>query len=293
MMKIQLKLVLVTILLFIHGLPVLAGGGWVHSKGKGYFKLSQWWVIADKHFTDSGDTDPNVTMGTLNTSIYGEYGITDRLNIQLYFPFLSRSFHNSVISGTTGVTAIPGRAVNSIGDTDIGLKYGFLTNTKIVVSGHVWLGLPLGKSDFDPSSTDVVPLLTGDGEFNQIVGFTASTAKSFGSVNAFTSIGFEFNNRTNGFSDETRLNFEIGAVIKDRLILVYKLRWLNSLQNGNSTVENGASIFSNNTEYLGYTYEIAYNVTSKFGITFNYGSVYSGKLIFANPSYSGGIYMTL
>lgn len=271
----------------------LAGGGWVHHKGRGYFKISQWWVVADKHYTDTGDTDPNITMGTFNTSLYGEYGITDRLNVQAYIPFFSRSYHNEVVSGTTGSLSIAGNAVNSFGDTNIGLKYGLLTDKPIVLSAHMWLGLPFGKNDYDPNDTAVVPLLTGDGEFNQIIGLTASTSKALGKINAFTSLGVEFNNRTNGFSDETRVNFELGAVFIEKLILVYKLQWLNSLQNGDSNVENGASIFSNNAEFLAYTYEIAYNVTDKIGITFNYGSVYSAKLIFASPSYSAGVYFNL
>jgi len=270
-----------------------AGGGWVHTKGKGYFKIGQWWVIADKHYTDTGQTDPNITMGTFNTSFYGEYGISDRLNAQIFFPFFSRSFHNETVSLGTGEVDIEGRAVNSIGDTDIGLKYGLIVGKPIVLSAHFWLGLPLGKNDFDPNDANTIPLLTGDGEFNQIVGLTASTAKSFGTVDAFTSLGVEFNNRTNGFSDETRVNFEVGTVIKEKLILVYKLRWLNSLKNGDSNVENGASIFSNNSEYLGYTYEIAYNITKQLGATFNYGAVYSANLIFANPSYEVGIYFNL
>lgn len=273
---------------------VEAGGGWVHSKGKGYFKIGQWWVIADKHYSDNGGIDNDgVTRGTFNTSFYGEYGIADRLNAQIYFPFFSRSYNNEVKSLGTGDVDIEGRAVNSIGDTDIGLKYGLIVGKPVVLSAHFWLGLPLGKSDFDPEDEITVPLLTGDGEFNQIIGLTASTSKSFGAINAFTSLGVEFNNRTNGFSDETRVNFELGAVIKEKLILVYKLRWLNSLQNGNSNIENGASIYSNNAEYLGYTYELAYNITKQFGATFNYGAVYSAKLIFANPSYSVGVYFNL
>ncbi|MEO9805930.1 MAG: hypothetical protein ABJF04_21910 [Reichenbachiella sp.] len=288
-----IKLTLVLLCILVTSQRSFAGGGWVHAKGKGYFKIGQWWVIANKHYTTTGDVDPNVTIGTFNTSFYGEYGITDRLNAQVYFPFFARSYHNEVVSGTTGSTNISGRAVNSIGDTDIGLKYGLIVGKPVVLSAHLWLGLPLGKNDFDTNDAATIPLLTGDGEFNQIVGLTASTAKSFGSVNAFVSLGFEFNNRTNGFSDETRVNFEAGAVIKDKLILAYKLRWLNSLQNGDSNIENGASIFSNNTEYVGYTYEVAYNITQKFGATFNYGSVYSGELIFANPSYSLGIYFNL
>ncbi|MEP3390037.1 MAG: hypothetical protein ABJO02_17730 [Reichenbachiella sp.] len=288
-----LKFTLVLSSMLILSNDLLAGGGWVHAKGRGYFKIGQWWVVADKHYTDTGETDPNVTMGTFNTSFYGEYGITDRLNGQIYFPFFSRSYHNEVVSGTTGEVNIPGRAINSIGDTDIGLKYGLVVGKPVVLSAHLWLGLPLGKSDFDPNDVNTVPLLTGDGEFNQIVGLTASTSKTVGSVNAFVSLGAEFNNRTNGFSDETRVNFELGAVIKEKLILVYKLRWLNSLQNGDSTVENGASIFSNNAEYVGYTYEVAYNITKNFGATFNYGAVYSAKLIFANPSYDVGVYFNL
>jgi hypothetical protein len=276
---------------FIH--HANAGGGWVHHKGKGYFKLSQFWVKADKHFTDTGDIDPNVTIGYFNTSIYGEYGITDKLNAQIFFPFYSRSYHNAVISGTTGQTDIPGRAVNSIGDTQIGLKYGLVANGKIALSTHVWLNLPFGKNEFDPNGALVVPLLTGTGEFNQIYGFDLSTSKNFNNVNAFTSLGGQFNNRTNGYSDETRVNFEIGAVIFDKLILVYKLRWLNSLHNGDDTLENGSSLFSNNAEYLGYTYEIAYNATEKFGITFSYGSVYKAKLILASPAYSAGVYLNL
>ncbi|MEO9966546.1 MAG: hypothetical protein ABJF11_12190 [Reichenbachiella sp.] len=270
-----------------------AGGGWVHAKGKGYFKIGQWWVIADKHYIDDGSTDPNTTIGTFNTSFYGEYGLSDKWDVNLYFPFFSRSFNNEEVSLATGQVDREGRAVNSIGDMDIGIKYGLIQNKPIVLSAHLWLGLPTGKSDVDLDDNSKVPLLTGDGEFNQRVGLTASTARSFGKFNTFVSLGLEFNNRTNGFSDETRVNFELGAVINEKLILAYKLQWLNSLNNGNASIENGASIFSNNAEYVGYTYEIAYNLTDRVGLTANYSSVYSAKLILASPAYSFGVYFNL
>ncbi|UXX78974.1 hypothetical protein N7E81_16595 [Reichenbachiella carrageenanivorans] len=292
MMKLH-KMAILALVLISGTQAAEAGGGWVHAKGKGYFKISQWWVVADQHYTSTGGVDPNVTMGTFNTSIYGEYGISDRLNAQIYFPFFSRSFNNEVVSKGTGEVTIKGDAVNSIGDTNIGVKYGLIVDKPIVLSAHIWLGLPLGKSDYDRNDDNVVPLLTGDGEFNQIVGLTASTAKTFGGVNVFASLGAEFNNRTNGYSDEIRVNFELGAVLKEKLILVYKLRWLNSLRNGDSNFEDGASLFSNNAEYVGYTYEIAYNLTDKIGLSANYGAVYSAKLIFASPSYEVGVYLNL
>lgn len=268
-----------------------AGGGWVHTKGKGFFKLSGWWISANNYYNlDGSSVSASGNFSYYNVNAYGEYGLTDKLEVQVYFPFLSQAKHGDIAGGST----ISGRSIASVGDADIGIKYGFIQNKPIVVSGHLILGLPLGKNEIDPNAGFTnVPLSTGDGEFNQMIGLTASTSKSFGSVNGYTSLGFEFNNRTNGYSDETRLNFEVGAVIKEKLILAYKLRLLNSLKNGNKDLEFGASLFSNNTEYLAYTYEIAYNVTDKIGLTFNYAAVYNAKLILAAPTYSVGTYVNL
>ena len=57
----------------------IAGGGWPQPKGKAYFKLSEWWVVADKHFTLDGFKDPNVTTALYNTTFYGEYGFTNQI----------------------------------------------------------------------------------------------------------------------------------------------------------------------------------------------------------------------
>ena len=40
-----------------------AGGPWPQKKGHGYFKLSEWWIVFDEHYTDTGNLDPNVTTG--------------------------------------------------------------------------------------------------------------------------------------------------------------------------------------------------------------------------------------
>ena len=73
------------------GMPNLsfAGGGWPQPKGSGFIKYSNYWLIADQHYTGSGLIDPNRTNGIFSTSIYAEYGITDRLTGVVYFPFLT------------------------------------------------------------------------------------------------------------------------------------------------------------------------------------------------------------
>lgn len=270
------------------GSSAIAGGGWTHDQGSGYLKLSHWFSISDQHFTTTGAIDPNLTTGVMNTSLYGEYGISDRVEAMLYFPFLSYAFANAEISATSGETLVPGESITSVGDTDIGIKYGLVKNKSIVLSTYLWLGLPLGNS----SGGTLGNLQTGDGEFNQMLGIVASSGGPVNDfLNMFTSLGVEYNNRNLGYSDELRINFELGGILWDKLILIYKLNNLSSLNNGDTVEENPlGGLFSNNREYLAFTAEVGYNLTNKVGLTANYGGAYSGKLIFANPSYSFGVY---
>ena len=196
------SLLLVTNLLF-------AGGGWPQPKNHGYFKLSQWWVISNQHFTDTGMIDPNVTTGTFNTSIYAEYGFTDRLTGIVYFPFFSRVYSNNIVSGTTGKIIVPGDAINSIGDTDISLKYGLIINKPVVLSATLSLGLPFGESAGGSQGN----LQTGDGEFNQMLTFDAGTGFNIGKVSAYSNAYFGFNQRNGGYSDEWRFGIEAGATL--------------------------------------------------------------------------------
>jgi len=99
-------------------------GGWPQPKGHGFFKLSEWWIVSDQHYTDQGRIDPNLTNGIFNTSIYAEYGFTNRLTGIIYAPIFSRSLHYNTVSATTGEVSIAGEAINSIGDFDVSVKYG-------------------------------------------------------------------------------------------------------------------------------------------------------------------------
>ena len=282
-------ILLITGLLFSANL--FAGGGWPQPKGQGYFKLYQWWVIADRHYTDAGLIDPNVTNGIFNTSFYGEYGFTDRLTGVVNFPFFSRAYFNNTLSATTGDLLVPGEAINSIGDTDIGLKYGLVTNRRIAVSATLTLGLPLGNSAGGTAGN----LQTGDGEFNQMLQVDAGTGFSLGSVPAYANIYAGFNHRTNGFSDEIRYGVEAGLnLFNQRLWLIGRLYGIESLQNGDMGENiNSTSLFANNSEFLTVSPELAFQITDKWGVSASYATALSGKIIFANPSYSVGVFFNL
>lgn len=292
-LSVSLKICLLSFLLFagigIHAL--YAGGGWPQPKGHGFYKLTQWWVIADQHFTDSGLLDPNVTNGIFTTSIYAEYGFTDRITGIAYVPFFSRAYFNNTISGTTGETLIPGESINSLGDTDLGLKYGILTKGPIALAATVMVGIPLGTDDGGTQNN----LQTGDGEFNQMLLLDAGTGFKVGKLNAYANATVGFNNRTNGYSDEFRFGIEGGITfLNDKLTTLVRLTGTQSFKNGDVTRgANSTSIFANNSEHLTISPEVSYKLSDKMGISAGLGKAISGQIIFANTAYNVGIWLQI
>ncbi len=283
-----------TIILFLSGTLSFAGGPWVQKKGGGYYKLSEWWIVFDQHFTDVGQIDPNVTSGIFNTTLYGEYGVTDRFTAILYAPVFSRNYMNNLKSATTGEVLVEGEALNSIGDFDISLKYGLTKPEKrFQVAGSVTLGLPTGV----PVGGKLNNLQTGDGEFNQILRFDGGTGLSIGKLNGYFSAYAAYNNRSNGFSDEVRAGLEVGASLFNRkLWLIGRLVNLEPIKSTGKNAESGVtstSIFANNTAYTSYSLEGAYYFTKKLGVSASIASAFRGRIIAAAPSYSIGIFLDL
>ena len=167
----QSKIYTVLFLLFISS-SLFAGGGWPQPKGQGYFKLYEWWIVSDQHFTDLGRIDPNMTTGIFNTSIYAEYGFTNRITGIINAPLYSRSFFNNQVSKTTGEVITEGESIGSFGDTELGIKYGLTPNKPIATSASLILGIPLGNDSGGSQGN----LQTGDGEFNQILRLDAGTS---------------------------------------------------------------------------------------------------------------------
>ncbi len=266
-----------------------AGDGWIQPKGSGYFKLSQYWVIADQHFTNTGGIDPNATRGTYITSLYGEYGFTERLTGIVYFPFFVRALQNEQVSGTTGEVILPGDAVNSVGDTQLTMKYGIVQNDKIALSGSFSLGLPFGNNSGGRDGS----LQTGTGEWNQMFRLDASKSFRVGELYPFASVYSAFNNRTNGFSDEFRFGAKVGLLL-DKFLIQLSLDGVESFQNGDANFNSdGTGLYSNNAEFLALTPELSYFVKDSWGISAAYAGAVSGKLIFARPAYSVGVFLAL
>ena len=154
-----------------------AGGPWVQKKGKGFYKVSEWWIVFDQHYTDVGLLDPNVTTGIFNTTAYLEHGFSDRFTGIFNGSLLSRNYMNNIRSETTGNLLIEGEALNSLGDIDLGIKYGITKpGAKFPIAASVMLGLPTGTASGGTQGN----LQTGDGEFNQILTLHSGTSFKLG-----------------------------------------------------------------------------------------------------------------
>ncbi|GAA4940256.1 hypothetical protein GCM10023314_11330 [Algibacter agarivorans] len=283
------KILFVIILAFLFSNSVFSQ--WTKEKGKGYYKLSAWYLEADQHYTDTGETDPNITRSQFNISFYGEYGISNKFDVITYIPFFSRAVENDEVSGTTGQIISKGEAFNSFGDVEIGLRYGILKTSNYALSATLKLGIPTG----DNSGGSDGSFQTGDGEFNQLLQTNLGTSFNLGTIPSYAKTYLGFNNRTNGFSDELRAGLEIGSnILKDKLWIIGRVDILESLRNGELSAQNSqGSIFANNIEYVSLGAEIAYYITKKVGVSFNYTGAVSGKLVYAAPSISGGIFLDI
>ena len=279
-------------LLFGTTTTAIAGGPWTQLKGKGYFKLSEWWIVFDQHYTDTGQIDPNVTTGIFNTSLYAEYGLSNRLTTIVYAPLFSRNYMNNLVSATTGDVLVKGEALNSIGDIDLSFKYGLTKQgSRFPVSATLLLGLPTGKT----GGGTLENLQTGDGEFNQMLQIDTGTGFNIGKLPSYASANIGFNNRSNGFSEEIRYGLEFGLnILNQKMWLIGRLNSIESLKNGDTAeTTTSTSIFANNTEFSSAGIEVSYSLSKKFGVSASYITAFRGEIIAAAPSYSVGVFLDL
>uniref|UniRef100_UPI0035930EB6 hypothetical protein n=1 Tax=Pricia sp. TaxID=2268138 RepID=UPI0035930EB6 len=206
-------------------------------------------------------------------------------------PFFTRTYQNEQISGTRGTVIQEGESLNSIGDSDISVRYGLLNTGGLALSASLKFGLPVGNSSGGSDGS----FQTGDGEFNQLLQVDLGIPFAFDVVPGFVKTYIGFNNRTMDFSDELHFGAEAGLnFLGNKVWLIGRINMVESLQNGSLSAQtNQGSIFANNIEYTSVGGEIAYYLTERLGISFTYGGALSGRIIYANPTYSGGIFLDI
>ena len=275
------KLLLTNIFILTIFTSTFAGGGWTQKKGEGYFKLNESFIRADEYYGNSGNSDEITTFSLYTTSLYAEYGFTDKLTAFTYIPFLMRPLLNNTVSNQTGNQVLEGDEYTGIGDFDLGVDYSIYNQNNIAISGRVQLGLPIGNTEGGKTKL----LQTGDGEFNQL--FQLNAGYGFGSVY------FGYNNRTKDFSDELRYGAEV-FLSRNKVYTAIKYQGIKSLENGSDTPAASSGIFSNNLEYDILGFEAGYQAYKNFGVSTGvFLAPFSGRNILDAPNFNLGIYYLL
>jgi len=286
-----MKKTIILNLLIMFTCPFFTHAQWLEKKGNGYFKLSAWSLEADQHYTNSGKIDPNATRGVFNLNLYAKYGLSDNWDMIAYIPFYVKSYQNNQVSQITNETLLKGEEFNSFGDMNLGIEYRFFKKSKYAFSTTLTLGIPSGDSKGGSDGS----YQTGDGEFNQIIRFNAGTSFSLYKHSFYAKSYIGFNNKTKNYSDEVRAGIELGtSFIGSKLILLLRSNMVKSIKNGSLNASNSSgSIFANNVEFISIGGEVAWKFTKKIGLSFAYNSAISGKVIYAAPSYSAGVFYLL
>lgn len=282
---------MMTVMFAAFSLTCDAGGGWPQPKGKGYFKLYEWWSVADQHYTGNGLKDPNITSGLYNTMLYGEFGFSSRLTGVMNIPLLSRAVTNNLVSSVTQNVLMEGAAINAPGDIQLALKYGVYSSSRVSVSTTLEFGIPTGEDAGGPERN----LQTGDGEFNQLLRLDAGIP-ILGSktVSMYGNLYGGFNKRNKGFSDEYRFGAELGiGLINQKLYIIGRYDAVESRNNKPNGPIQGGSFFANNYEVHGLSAELSYEFTKGVGVAFGYSTAISGKIIYAAPAYTVGVFLKL
>jgi hypothetical protein len=135
-----------------------------------------------------------------------------------------------------------------------------------------------------------IGLYIGDGEFNQLLKLQLGI--SFYPLPIYFSGEAGFNNRSNGYSDEFHYLAEVGYIFKNKLLLVFRTRGVESLKNENDpTVGDSFGLFANNQRYLTYGPEISYWFYPAFGISAGVEGATRGENVLSAPAFSFGIFL--
>ncbi len=279
-------------------LRVEAQSGWTQEEKAGYFKLNQSAIRADQFFNPDGDLIDITTTSVYSTVFYGEYGLNDRLTALLNAQLFVRSTINELESRVDGAV-IPGDEFNGLGEIQLGLKYGIISSSPIVLAASAQLKLPTGEN----VGGDTELLQSGDGAWGAIGMLHASHSFYPKPFYATVSVGYQWRGPadldyssglvTVDYDDAFVWSGEFGWTPSKKWTLA--LKWTQVQPFGSDESEGitgSSSIFGNRLTYFAIIPEVNY-IMQNWGFSASAGGVFSARNILAAPSINLGVFFVL
>jgi hypothetical protein len=260
-----------------------AQSGWTKPK-KTYFLKLDYSTYTSSDFRNNEGTSLKTSEFTQNaTSLYGEYGITDRLTAIGYIPFFKQNSYETT------------NKVSGYGDVKLELKYAILDKA-FPLSISIAPEFPTGTKDnfaFNKNNPlEKINLPTGDGEFN--LWTTVAISHSFSPLKLYTSAYSAFNYRTmykdRNFQNQYQTGIEVGYQFFDKLWINTKVSILTGVGRQPMTAD---FIRGDGTSYTGISLGGLYEFGNNFGLTAQYfnsnSAIVKAKNIYSNNILSFGI----
>jgi len=294
-----MRAAILSALFFCITVSLQAQSGWTPPRGEGFFKLSQSAIRAGRFYNPEGDLIDITTTSIYTTSLYGEYGITDRLTAMVSAPVFVRSTINARESSVDGFV-IPGDEFNGLGDIALGGRYGLIHQGPVVLSASALLKLPSGENVGGRSEL----LQSGDGAWGITAMLHASHSFYPAPLYATLSAGYQWRGSATldyssgplevNYDDAFRAGGEFGWTPGEHWQFALKMDLVLALRNGSSGgVTGSSSIFGNRITYLSLLPEANYIIGSRFGLSASVGTVILAQNILGAPSYALGFFYLL
>lgn len=284
-MRQKIYLVLLGVMLGVmlgDAVPV-RGQGWVQPQGGHYLKAGIHMMRANAYFERGGNEISIPTLSDYVFHLYGEYGVTDRLTAIAYLPVVERITLARQVGSSTGFEFFAGDSATGPADPEVGLRYGLVTNGALVVSAGGTLGLPAGNAEQENG------LVTGDGEFNQIV--YVGTGYSFWPLPFYATGSAGYNVRYRGFSDEVLYRAEVGGTWMKRMTTLFRVHGVVSRHNGDASFAGGtAGLNANDQEFFVLGGEIGIRLVQGLGVAVGVERALSGERTLSAARWSFAFY---
>lgn len=258
-----MKNYILTILVLVASTQLIAGGPWLNQEGHGFFQLQSTFqaykyqgLIMEGGI---GDIQPiNRKVISHDYGLLGDYGISDKVNLQAYIPFKTAVVSERTDSGGFATTLPEGR-IAGLSNLAFGVKFKLLdtlSNWKAAITLNTQLNTV--ESELSKGLVTGIPA--------NAFGVKAHFGRGFGSK-WYSFLEGGYSKFTNGYSDVVNVFWEAGYRINGQCLFILSYDLRNSLENGTYYNENQiqTGLFPNDQEWGGIGLKFLYENENGFG----------------------------
>ncbi len=245
--KKNLKYFIVLTALLTQFLKLGAQSPWTREKGHAYLQTGSSFLYISRAIVDNQTVTLNKQITDITPQFYGEYGITNKLEVQTILPYKTFFIKNESSNNS----------FNGVSNPTIGLKYK-ISDKKWKWSGGVSYSANFSKYDLNTG-------LSTDFNANTILTYT-SLGSSKGKFYYFFNIGYGY--MDNDYSDYLKIVTEVGYnfVPKAHLILVLDARNIISKENAFVNDNEQSLVYLDRQTFNGFGLKMNYEfIKDKFG----------------------------